>query len=63
MTPSEARKAPVGTPVIWESSGERGKIVDKGEAGIQVRWDDGKCAVYLYLETAHGLLHVQKAVR
>lgn len=62
MTPSEARTVKIGTPVKWESSGERGKVVEKGEVGIRVIWDDGTNAVYLYTQTAEGLLHVQ-AVR
>lgn len=61
MTPQEARKIKVGQSVIWESSGERGKVTEKGEAGIRVLWDDGTNTVYLFTQTAHGLLHVKKA--
>jgi hypothetical protein len=60
MTAMEAKKLRVGSAVKWESSGERGKVTEKGEAGIRVKWDDGTEAIYLYLETAHGLLHVVK---
>lgn len=62
MTPTEARKAKIGSVVKWESSGEQGKIVERGEAGIRVKWDDGTDAVYLYAAVSCGLLHLQ-AVR
>ncbi len=62
MTPKEAEKLRVGAAVKWESSDERGKVVEKGEAGIRVKWDDGTLATYLYQATGCGLLHVQ-AVR
>lgn len=61
MTPQEAKRIKVGTRVKWESSGERGTVMEKGEPGIRVKWDDGTETVYLYLQTAHGLLHVQRA--
>ncbi len=61
MTKAAAKRLKIGTRVVWESSGEAGAVTEKGEAGIRVRWDDGTDAVYLYLETARGLLHVQEA--
>lgn len=62
MTPVEARKITVGSLVVWEPSNERGKVVEKGPAGIRVHWEDDTDAVYLYTQTAHGLLHL-KAVK
>lgn len=61
MTPAEAKRVKVGTSVVWESSGERGKVVEKGEAGIRVQWDDGTLATYMLAAISHGLLHVQVA--
>jgi hypothetical protein len=59
MTPKEALNTKIGARVVWESSNERGTVVDKSAAGILVRWDDGTEIVYEYAETRHGLRHVQ----
>jgi hypothetical protein len=59
MTPQQAKRIRIGTKVTWESSGEKGEVTEKGQAGIRVMWDDGTNAVYLYTQTEHGLLHVQ----
>ena len=61
MTPAEAKKIKIGTMVIWESTREQGIVTEKGQAGIRVKWNDGTDAIYLYHQTGHGLLHVQKA--
>lgn len=62
MTPQEAKRLRVGTPVKWESSGELGTVTETGEAGIRVTWKDGTVATYLFAAIGHGLLHVQRVV-
>lgn len=61
MTPAEAKRLKVGAAVLWESSGERGTVTEKGQAGLRVKWDDGTDAIYLYAATGHGLLHLKAA--